>query len=109
MQDIPTLDGKDKQMWRDAIQARLTQLFRHASQAARLRRQWFPEIWRWGVDAVGDVDDEDVAEVEESEVNENPPPPPTTPQAKPPSLAKGESWFAAQFREHQGAPHGYRY
>ena len=97
-------------MWRDAMQARLTQLFRHASQAARLRRRWFPETWRWGVDEVSDVDDdEDVAEVEESEVNENPPPPPTTPQAKPPSLAKGESWFAAQFREHQGAPHGYRY
>lgn len=103
-------------MWRDAMQARLTQLFRHASQAARLRRKWFPEIWRWGVDEVGDVDDEDVAEVEESEVNENPPPPPTTPQAKPPSLAEGghattppnnpfvssESWFVAQFHEHQG-------
>ena len=104
------------------MQARLTQMFRHASQAARQRPKWFPEIWRWGVDAVGDVDDEDVAEVEESEVEEDPPPPPTTPQAKPPSLAEGghattppgsflsgESWFAAQFREHQGAPHGYRY
>ena len=94
-------------MWRDAMQARLTQLFRHASQAARHRRKWFPEIWRWDVDEVDDVDDEDVAEVEEeSEVKEDPPPPPTTPQAEPPSPAIGESWFDAQFRKHQGC---YRY
>ena len=93
-------------------------MFRHASKAARQSRMWFPEIWRWGVDAVGDVDvgDAVVAEVEEDEVEEDPPPPPPISQAEPPSLAEGghattppspffsgESWFDAQFREHRGA------
>ena len=110
VQDIPSLDGKGKQLWRDAMQARLTQMFRHASKASRLSRLWFPEMWRWGVDAVGDV------EVEEDEVEGDPPPPPPISQAEPPSPAEGghattppspffsgERWFDAQFREHRGA------
>ena len=110
MQDIPTLDGKDKTLWRDAMQGRLTQMFRHASQATNNERMWFPEMWRHGGVDEEEDDDEDAVAAGGAED-----PPQMEPQAEPPSLAEGghattppnpfsssESWFGAQFHEHQG-------
>ena len=116
MQDIPTLDGKDKTVWQLAMQGRLTQMFRHASQAALKGRKWFPEMWRHVR-----VDEEEKDEEEEEDDDEDAvaaggaeDPPQTEPQAEPPSLAEGghattppnspssESWFDAQFHMHRG-------
>ena len=109
VQDIPTLDGREKTLWQQAMQGRLTQMFRHASNAARRGRKWFPEMWRHGGVDEEEDDDEDAVAAGGAED-----PPQTEPQAKPPSLAEGghattptnspssESWFDAQFHIHLG-------